>query len=169
MSSNINKNLVNGLFCFIFLLTVLACSFETKNAPTYQSNEEKVLVENRDEDKEKAKKAVENFHKLFNEEKYGELFQLIDDKSQLKQDQTIFLMRMDKIMSDLGKFESATFTRANVFKKNSTYEVRIEYISKFAKENNRPPRYELFFWELYPNGDAKLLEYINGIDNEKRY
>jgi hypothetical protein len=150
-------------------LLTAACFIETKSPPVYQSSEEKVKVENRDEDIEKAKKAVENFHNLFNAGKTKELFQLIDDKSQLKQDETFFLMRMDRIMSDLGKFQSATFTRANVFQKKSTYEVRIEFISKFEKENNRPPRYELFFWEIYPGGDVKLLEYMNGIDNEPKY
>ena len=132
-------------------------------------SEKGTKIEGGEEYKEKAKRAAENFHKLFNEGKYQELFNLIDEKSQLKTDQLYWDRRLNDIKSELGKFENSQFTRDNAFKKSKTVEVRTEYVSKFEKETSSKPRYELFYWEIYENGDVKLLEYKNGIDNEKSY
>ena len=140
-----------------------------KQPPVYREQEEKVKIEGGDEYKEIAKKASDNFHKIYNEENFDALFELIDNKSQLKSERVYWDVRFNKIKNELGKFEKAEFTRANVFQKSQTVEVRIEYITKFEKDDGTKPRYELFFWEIYKNGDVKLLNYMNGIDNEKSY
>ena len=149
----------------MFLIT--SCSYEVKNKPVYQSNEQKVLVENRNEEKLKALAAVENFHKLFNEGKSQEIFDLLDDKSQLKQDKVYIVLWMEKLNRELGKFESSKQTNQAIFQKSNSYEVRFEFISKYQKESGTPPRYELFAWDVYNNGDVKLLDYINGKDKEE--
>jgi len=157
------------LFAVILPACISSCSVEYKMPPVYTDKEPKIKVENKDEYIEKGKQAVENFHNLFNQGKYNEMFQLIDDSSELKQDPVYFDLRMHKINRELGKFEEAKFTRASVFQKKNTYEVRLEFISKFNKESGKAPRYELFFWEIYDTGDLKLLNYTNGIDNESGY
>ncbi len=149
------------------ILITSACSVNVKEKPVYQSNESKVLVENKEDEKRKALTAVENFHKLFNEGKNEEIFQLIDDKSQLKQDKVYIVLWMEKLSRELGKFENSKMTNQAVFQKSNTYEVRFEFISKYEKESGTLPRYELFAWEVYNNGDVKLLDYLNGKDKEQ--
>ena len=148
------------------LITSAACSTNVKEKPVYQSSEPKVLVENKEDEKRKATAAVENFHKLFNEGKNQEIFELIDDKSQLRQDKVYMVLWMEKLNRELGKFENSKMTNQAVFQKNNTYEVRFELTSKYEKESGTPPRYELFAWEVYNNGNVKLLDYINGKDKE---
>ena len=160
---------VQIILFLILLVSVTACQVEIKQPPTYKPDEKETKIENNEEYLATAKKASDNFHSLYNNEKFQDLFDLIDEKSQLKSDQIFWDRRMNNIKNDLGKFENAQFTRGNAFQKSQTVEVRIEYISKFEKESGAKPRYELFYWEIYPNGDVKLLEYKNGIDYEKGY
>lgn len=157
------------LLFYLLIFLVSNCSIQMKQPPVYQEKEEKVKIDGGEEYKEKANQATENFHKLFNEGKYQELFDLIDDKSQLKSDRVYWDRRLNDIKTDLRRFENSKFTRDNTFKKSKTVEVRTEYISKYEKDNSDKPRYELFYWEIYENGDVKLLEYKNGIDYEKGY
>jgi hypothetical protein len=140
-----------------------------KKPPTYVPLEKATKIDGGDEYKETAKKASENFQKLNNEEKYQDLFELIDDKSQLKSDAIYWDRRLHNIKNDLGKLEKSEFKRANVFQKSKTVEVRIEYLSKFDKDNSSDQRYEIFFWEIYQNGEVKLLNYLNFIDNQPQY
>jgi hypothetical protein len=94
---------------------------------------------------------------------------LIDNKSQLKSDAIYWDRRLHNIKNELGKFEKGEYKRANVFQKSETIEVRIEYSTKYQKDDGTKPRWVLFYWEIYKNGDVKLLNYMNGIDNEKSY
>lgn len=148
------------------LFLTSACFIDVKEKPVYQSNEPKELVQNKENEKQKALEAVNNFHKLFNEGKNQDIFELIDKKSQLKQDKAYIVMWMEKLNRELGKFENSKLTNQAVFKKANSYEVRFEFISKYEKESGTPPRYELFAWDVYPNGDVKLLDYLNGKDKE---
>lgn len=150
------------VFCLI-AIAAISC-VEVKQKPVFQSNEAKVLVQNSDAEKAIANAAVENFHRLFNEKKNQEIFELIDVKSQLRQDKVYMVLWMEKLHRALGKFESASLTNEAVFKKDKTFEVRFEFISKYEKESGTPPRYELFAWEVYDDGTVKLLDYINGKD-----
>lgn len=153
----------------ILILLGLACNFETKQPPVYRELEQKTKIEGGEEYKEAAKKASENFQKIYNEGKIQSLFDLLDNKSQLKSDQMYWDLRFNKIKSELGKQEKSEFKRANVFQKSETFEVRIEFATKFEKDDGTKPRYVLYFWEIYKNGDVKLLNYMNGIDNETAY
>ena len=157
------------LFCFITGLLVSACSLEMKQPPVYSDKEQKVKIEGGDEYKEIAKKASDNFQKIYNAENFDALFDLVDSKSQLKSDRVYWDVRFNKIKNELGKIEKSEFSRANVFQKSETFEVRIEYKTKFEKDDGIKPRYVLFFWEIYKNGEVKLLNYINGIDSEQSY
>ncbi len=154
---------------FIIVLLCLACNFETKQAPVYREQEQKVKIEGGEEHKETAKKASDNFQKIYNEGNFDALFELLDDKSQLKSERIYWDIRFNKIKNELGKLENSEFVRANVFQKSETFEVRIEYKTKFEKDDGTKPRYVLFYWEIYKNGDVKLLNYMNGIDNETSY
>ncbi len=160
---------IQTVLLLFLLFSITACQVEFKQSPTYKPNEKGAKIENNQSFLEMAKKASEQFHSLYNNQKFQGLFNLIDDKSQLKSDQIFWDRRMNDINNDLGKFENAQFTRGNAFQKSQTVEVRVEYISKFEKDNGTKPRYELFYWEIYSNGDVKLLDYKNGIDNEKAY
>jgi len=154
----------------MILMVSSSCQIEYKKPPIFTEKEQITKIETgADEYINKAKSASDHFHDLFNEGRYNEMFQLVDDKSELIQDPIYFDRAMHRISSDLGKFESASFTRGNAFQKKSTYEVRLEYIAKYDKENGKAPRYELFYWEIYPDGTLKLLNYRNGIDNEPGY
>ncbi len=146
-----------------------ACSIETKQPPTYIPLEKATKIEGGEEYKEIAKKSSDNFQKIYNEGNMQALFNLLDDKSQLKSDQMYWDLRFSKIKSELGKHEKSEFKRANVFQKSETVEVRIEYATKFERDDGTKPRYVLYFWEIYKNGDVKLLNYMNGIDNETAY
>lgn len=122
------------------------------------------MVQDKEDEKAKALNAVEDFHRLFNDGKNQEIFQLIDDKSQLKQDKVYMVLWMEKLNRELGKFENSKMTNQAVFQKSNSYEVRFEFVSKYEKESGTPPRYELFAWDVYKNGDVKLLDYLNGKD-----
>lgn len=95
------------------------------------------------------------------------MFQLIDDKAQLKSDKVYLVLWMEKLQKRLGKFENAKMTNQAVFQKSDTYEVRFEFISKFENDSGEPPLYELFAWEVYKDGSVKLLDYLNGKDKEE--
>jgi hypothetical protein len=153
----------------IIALSSLACNFDTKQPPVYREQEQKVKIEGGEKHKEVAKKASDNFQNFFNKGDFDALFDLLDEKSQLKSDRVYWDIRFSKIKNELGKLEKSEFARANVFQKSETFEVRIEYKTKFEKDDGAKPRYILFFWEIYKNGDVKLLNYINGIDNQKAY
>ncbi len=158
------------IFCLMLSTFLLSgCYIETKKAPTYIPLEKATKIDGGDEYKEIAKKASENFQNLNNEEKFQELFELIDDKSQLKNDAIYWDRRLHNIKNDLGKLEKAEYKRANAFQKSETIEVRIEYATKYQKDDGTKPRWVLFYWEIYKNGDVKLLNYMNGIDYEKAY
>lgn len=152
-------------------MLILACSFNTevKEVPKYHPNEPITRMEPTQQEVEHGTDSVKKFHELFNGEKFDEIFSWIDPKSQLSQDPVAFSVRMNRINRELGKIEKTEIQRHSIFQKSSSKEIRLEYITKYSKDNDPRPRYELFFFELYPSGDIKLLEYINGIDNEKAY
>jgi hypothetical protein len=155
----------------VFLLSVLSCSFNTevKEVPKYLPNEPIEKVEGTVEEVKRGTDAVAKFHDLLNQQKFDEIFSWLDSKSQLSQDAVAFDVRMNRIYRELGTVEKSDLQRQSVFKKSATKEIRLEYITKFGKENDQRPRYEIFYFELYPSGETKLLEYMNGIDNEKAY
>lgn len=171
MRITIKKSISGPLVATAFLLSILSCSFNTevKEIPMYTPNEPIEKVDGTLEEVKKGTDAVARFHDLFNQQKFDDLFSWIDSKSQLSHDPVAFSIRMNRIARELGKVEKSELQRHSVFKKSATKEIRLEYVTKFSKDNDPRPRYELFFFELYPSGDTKLLEYRNGIDNEPRY
>ena len=167
-----HQNLVGIVSGLVLLSFVgLACSFSTdvKEPPKYVPNEPINRIEGNPEDINRGTEAVSKFHNLLNQEDFDRLFEWIDEKSQLSQDPVAWSVRMNRIKRELGKVENTVLQRQNVFQKSSTKEIRLEYITKYSKEDGSKPRYELFFFELYPDGETKLLEYMNGIDNAKAY
>lgn len=156
---------------FSVVFAVLACSFNTevKEAPKYSPDEPINRVEPTEAERVSGITAAKKFHDLLNEGKFDEIFAWIDKKSQLSTDPVAFSVRMHRIERELGKIERSELQRHSVFEKSATKEIRLEYITKFSKENDSRPRYELIFFELYPSGETKLLEYRNGIDNEQGY
>lgn len=153
------------------VLVALACTFNTEvtEVPKYSPNEPISRVEPTDAERTVGIAAAEKFHGLLNEGKFDELFAWIDKKSQLSSNPAAFSVRMHRIERELGRVESSELQRYSVFQKSTTKEIRLEYITKFSKEKDSRPRYELIFFELYPSGETKLLEYRNGIDNEEGY
>ena len=146
-----------------------SCTVQMRETPTYAPNEKLEKVEAKQEDVDRATGAVARFHQLLNEDKGDELFEWIDPKSQLKSDPVAFHVRVGRIRSELGSVERAELQRSAIFRKSATLEARLEYVTKFSKENDPRPRYELFNFELYPDGRTNFLGYRNGIDYEDGY
>ena len=156
----------------ILILTVIfseSCSFSV--TPVYKNNQEDeklTIVADKDEYKNLAVKATEKLHKLLEEEKYEEIYQMVDENSAFKQDKNGFIENLKEINQELGKLQSIKATNGNVFQKTSGYEVRLEFLTKFEKDTELPKRFELVGWEIYPDQEAKLLFYTNakGEDGE---
>jgi hypothetical protein len=160
---------MNKLFFLILIIcfATSSCFVEKIQKPEFLRTEEKIINEERVEIKdgneyiETAKKSTENFHKLYNKQKFNDLFDLIDDKSQFKSDRMAWNLFLNNINNEQGKLESSQFTKASVFKEGTAYEVRIEYRSKFSLESADAQRYELFYWEIHEQGKVTLLNYKN--------
>ena len=133
------------------------------NAPKVESTPSK--VSSRDDLKPVAIAQVTLLHRLIDERKFEEVYEMIDDKSPLKLPKDAALNNIKEIADELGKFESMELTRDSVVEDASLnggqLQVRQEFIVKFAKDTPSPKRPELFNWNVYPDGTFKLWSYMN--------
>ena len=148
-----------------------SCSFSVR--PVYNAKAENTpqtertpaQVTNRDDLKAKAIEQVKRLHRLTDEGKFEEAYQMIDDKSALKLPKDQALRNMQEGVDTLGKLEKMELTRDSVVDDKSLnggqLQVRQEFIVKFEKDTPSPKRYELFIWNVYPDGTFKLWAYMN--------
>lgn len=106
------------------------------------------------DDMEVASHAVENFHKLLNEQRYEELYELTDDRAKATKSKEAFLRVMGEVRSRFGECVESSLVDVNVVARAAFQEVRLTYRSKFEKAI----RNEGFVWYV-ENGKAKLYEY----------
>lgn len=165
---------------FILLILFAAilftsCSFSVK--PVYNSknadnkeieikNDNIKDVENRDDLKVKAIETVKQLHKLLDENKFEEAYQMIDDNSPLKLTKAEALNNLQEVNNNLGKLEKMDLTRDKVVEEQGQLQVRQEFIVKFEKDTPSPKRYEIFIWNVYPGDNFKLWKYINAKGEE---
>jgi hypothetical protein len=160
------------LFILFVALLSISCSFSV--TPVYNSKNEtdrkttpKQIddVQKRDDLKAKAIKKVNQLHKLMEERKFDEVYQMIDDNSALKHPRAEALNNLQEVIDNLGKLEKMDLTQDTVVEdksvNNGQLQVRQEFVVKFEKDTPTPKRYELFIWNVYPNNDFKLWAYIN--------
>jgi hypothetical protein len=161
---------------FAVLLSV-SCSFSvtpvynSKNETNPETNRGSVKdVQNRDDLKVKAIEKVKQLHKLMEERKFEEAYQMIDDNSSLKLPKAEALNNLQEVVDNLGKVEKMDLTRDSVVEDGSVnggqLQVRQEFIVKFEKDTPSPNRYEIFIWNVYPNDEFKLWTYINSKGEE---
>ena len=165
-----------SVILFVVFLSV-SCSFSvkpvynSKNETNPETNKEQVKdVKNRDDLKAKALEKVNQLHKLIEERKFEEAYQMIDDNSSLKLPKAEALNNLQEIVDMLGKVENMDLTRDSVVEDKSVndgqLQVRQEFVVKFEKDTPSPKRYEIFIWNVYPNDDLKLWAYINSKGEE---
>ncbi len=75
------------------------------------------------------------------------------------------LSNVQEIVDELGKLEKTELTR-DIVVEDSTLngrqlQVRQEFIVNYSKDTPSPKRYELFNWNVYPDGTFRLWSYIN--------
>lgn len=159
----------------VAVLHSVSCSFSV--TPVYNSKNEtdsetnKVLdIKNKDDLKVKALETVKQLHKLMEERNFEEAYQMIDDNSSLKLPKAEALNNLQEVVDNLGKVEKMDLTRDSVVEdksvNNGQLQVRQEFIVKFEKDTPSPKRYEIFIWNVYPNGDFKLWTYLNSKGEE---
>lgn len=154
----------------VAVLLSISCSFSvtpvynSKNETNSETNKVK-NVENRDNLKVKALEKVNQLHKLIEERKFEEAYQMIDDNSSLKLPKAEALNNLQEVVDMGGKVEKMDLTRDSVVidpsGNNGQLQVRQEFIVKFEKDTPSPKRYEIFIWNVYPGDDFKLWTYIN--------
>jgi hypothetical protein len=156
------------LFILFVALASVSCSFSVK--PIYNSKNETNRetntahvrdVNNRDELKVKAAETVKQLHKLIEERKFEEAYQMIDDNSPLKLPKAEAINNLQEVADTLGKLEGMELTRDKVVEEQGQLQVRQEFIVKFEKDTPFPKRYEIFIWNVYPGDNFKLLKYLN--------
>ena len=160
---------VSGISLTIIVLA--SCTFSVTpvwNANKSESAEPKSTpapIQGRDDLKAKAVQQVETLHKLMNEGKYEEAWEMIDDDSPLKQPKQEALANMKEVLDNIGKFQKMELTRDFVVEDKSLHggqlQVRQEFIVSHSKDTPTPKRYELFNWNVYPGDKFKLWSYIN--------
>ena len=148
----------------------VSCSFSvtpvynSKNETNQETNKVKD-VKNRDDLKVKALDTVKQLHKLMEERKFEEAYQMIDDNSSLKNPKAEALNNLQEVVDNLGKVEKMDLTRDSVVidpsGNNGQFQVRQEFIVKFEKDTPSPKRYEIFIWNVYPGDELKLWTYLN--------
>jgi hypothetical protein len=153
-------------------LLSISCSFSvtpvynSKNEANRETNSSQVKdVKNRDDLKAKAIKSVKQLHKLMEERKFEEAYQMIDDNSALKLPKGEALKNLQEIVDTLGKVEKMDLTKDNVVEdksvNNGQLQVRQEFIVKFERDTPSPKRYEMFIWNVYSDNSLKLWGYLN--------
>jgi PBP1b-binding outer membrane lipoprotein LpoB len=166
MTKNIKTNL--SLLTILFVaLFFISCSISS--TPVYNSKETKNEnvkdVENRDDLKAKAMETVKLLHKLLEERKFEEAYQMIDDNSALKNPKEEAIKNIQEVVDTHGKVEKMDLTKENVVEdksiNNGQLQVRQEFIVKFEKDTASPKRYEQFIWNVYPDNSLKLWAYLN--------
>jgi hypothetical protein len=157
---------------FILFATLLSvsCSFSpvynSKNATVNETKNGQVAdVKNRDDLKVKAIETVKQLHKLMEDRKFEEVYQMIDDNSALKLPKAEAIKNIQEVVDSLGKLEKTDLNKDNVIEdksiKDGQLQVRQEFIVKFEKDSPSPKRYELFIWNVYPDNSLKLWGYMN--------
>lgn len=162
---------ISSVILFVMILSV-SCSFSvtpvynSKSEANNETNSEQVKdVKNRDDLKVKAIETVKRLHKLMEERNFEEVYQMIDDNSALKLPKEKTLNNLKDAVDELGKLEKTELTRNSVVEdssvNNGQLQVRQEFIVKYQKDTPSPKRYEIFIWNVYPDGKFKLWFYIN--------
>lgn len=156
--------------CCLSGMSIASCAFSV--SPVWNSNKANApetkstptQIQGRDELKAKAIQQVETLHKLMNEGKYEEAYEMIDDDSPLKMPKEQALANMKEI-EQLGKFQKMELTRDMVVEDKSLrggqLQIRQEFIVTYEKDTPTPKRFELFNWNVYPGDKFKLWSYIN--------
>lgn len=167
MTKNIKTNL-NWLTVLFVALFAVSCSFSAKpvdNNKEISNKETKNAdvkdVKNRDDLKVKAIETVKLVHKLLEERKFEEVYQMIDDNSALKLPKAEAMGNIQEVADTLGKVEKMDLTKDNVVEDSGQLQVRQEFIVKFEKDTPTPSRYENFIWNVYPDNNLKLWKYLN--------
>jgi hypothetical protein len=133
-----------GTLCILLLATIsCGCSLAVK--PIYN-----------DVEKAKADRMVSEFHKLYNESRFDEVYNLLDESVRPAVDREQFISTLKQVFEKLGKARSATVSEANVFPK-SPIEVRAIYNVNFEKG----PGQEWFICNIRGE-EARLVEYRAG-------
>lgn len=153
----------------ISVLTLLSTSCSFSITPVYNNkinnketkNENIKNVENREDLKVKAIETVKKLHKLMEERKFEEAYQMIDDNSPLKLPKEESIKNLQEVIDMGGRLEKIDLTRDNVVEERGQLQVRQEFIVKFEKDTLTPKRYEIFIWNVYPDNNFKLWTYIN--------
>ena len=145
-----------------------ACYFSVK--PVYNDKNTSVqatpapqvkTVQNRDDLKAKGLAAVNTLHELMQQRKFEDAYQMIDDKSALKNPKPEALDNLKEIVDVLGKLKKKELTMDKVVEDQGQLQIRQEFIVDYEKDTPTPKRYEIFIWNIYPDGSIKLWNYIN--------
>ncbi len=167
-----SKILASASFILFVVLLFISCSFSvtpvynSKHEANPEANKGQVKdVKNRDDLKVKAIEKVKQLHKLVEERKFEEAYQMIDDNSALKLPKAEAIKNLQEVVDTLGKLEKMDLTRDSVVEdksvNNAQLQVRQEFIVKFEKDTSSPKRYEIFIWNVYPGDNFKLWTYMN--------
>lgn len=124
---------------FLLVLTLISCLVSVK--PVYNEKEQA-----------KAARAVEAFHKLYNEENYQGLYDLLAEEAKREVNKDEFQAATKQAYEKWGKVQSSNLSEAKVFP--SPLQVRMIYNVKFEKGDAQ----EWFIWDTRGN-EARLLQY----------
>jgi|SRR3954471_3004536 len=120
------------------LASLAGCTFNVK--PIYDSKE-----------KAKAEATVVQFHSLYNERKFDEIYERLDKQATQSREQ--FMAATSDIASHWGKLQTTRLDEAKVFY-TSPIQVKMIYNSTFEKGNAQ----EWFTWNIYGE-EVRLFEY----------
>jgi hypothetical protein len=87
---------------------------------------------------------------------------MIDDESDLKlPNKSESMKNFQAIVATFGKLEKIDLNKDKVVEYRGRFQVTQDFTVKFEKENPSPKRFEVFVWNVYPDGNFKLWKYVS--------
>lgn len=139
----LTSNYAHTLWILLLATTYCGCFFSAK--PLYN-----------DVEQAKADRMVSEFHKLYNESRFDEIYGLLDESVKPAVDREQFVLGLKQVFEKSGRVRSATVSEAKVFP-NSPVQVRAIYNVNFEKR----PGQEWFICNIRGE-QARLVEYRAG-------
>ena len=106
-----------------------------------------------DDDKKVAEKHVEKFHRLLNEEKYDEIYNLFTQKVQTKQSKDQFVRAFKSILAINGKVKNSKLVKSDVKPNDSFRVVHMFYETEFEKGK------QLEEFDCFVDGDKVVFDF----------
>lgn len=122
---------------------------------TIETANKNIIADVSEQEQQTVGAAVVNFHRLFNQKKFEEIYALLDETGKPLLAKQEFIKMLDQLYTRLGKVEKTNLVGIREERQKDVRTVEILYNTEFEQKTHQ----EKFRWVIGADGKAKLYSY----------